>query len=89
VGLINRADGRGGRIERVGILPALRDSHKSTFAGMSSMKVVGCTMHMYIHPIVTRGNVELIPVNPLKTKRRLLYLKTQSVQRCKHILSRL
>ena len=27
--------------------------------------------------------------NPLKTKRRLLYLKTQSVPRCKHFLPRL
>jgi hypothetical protein len=27
--------------------------------------------------------------NPLKTKRRLLYLKTQSVLRCKHFSSRL
>jgi len=27
--------------------------------------------------------------NPLKTKRWLLYLKTQSVPRCKHISSRL
>jgi hypothetical protein len=26
---------------------------------------------------------------PLKMKRRLLYLKTQSVPRCKHFLSRL
>ena len=28
-------------------------------------------------------------VNPLKTKRRLLYLKTQSVPRSKHFSSRL
>jgi len=28
-------------------------------------------------------------INPLKTKRRLLYLKTQSVPRCKHFTSRL
>jgi len=28
-------------------------------------------------------------VNLLKTKRRLLYLKTQSVPRCKHFSSRL
>ena len=28
-------------------------------------------------------------INPLKTKRRPLYLKTQSVPRCKHISSRL
>ena len=27
--------------------------------------------------------------NPLQTKRRLLYLKTQSVPRCKHFSSRL
>jgi len=28
-------------------------------------------------------------LNPLKTKRRLLYLKTQSVPRCKHFPPRL
>jgi len=28
-------------------------------------------------------------INPFKTKRKLLYLKTQSVPRCKHFLSRL
>jgi len=28
-------------------------------------------------------------INPLNTKRRLLYIKTQSVPRCKHFLSRL
>jgi hypothetical protein len=28
-------------------------------------------------------------INPLKTKRRLLYLKAQSVPRCKHFSSRL
>jgi hypothetical protein len=27
--------------------------------------------------------------NPLKTKHRLIYLKTQSVPRCKHFSSRL
>jgi len=31
----------------------------------------------------------LIWFNPLKTKRRLLYLKTQFVQRSKHFSSRL
>jgi len=30
-----------------------------------------------------------IDINPLKTKRRPLYLKTQSVPRCKHFSSRL
>jgi hypothetical protein len=34
------------------------------------------------------GNLES-RINPLKTKRRLLYLKTQSVPRCKHFSSRL
>jgi len=28
-------------------------------------------------------------INPLKTKRRMLYLKTQSVRRSKHFSSRL
>jgi len=28
-------------------------------------------------------------INPLNTKRRQLYLKTQSVPRCKHFSSRL
>jgi hypothetical protein len=28
-------------------------------------------------------------INPLRTKRRLLYLKTQSVPRCKHFSTRL
>jgi len=28
-------------------------------------------------------------INPLKAKRRLLYIKTQSVPRCKHFSSRL
>jgi len=30
-----------------------------------------------------------VGINPLKTKRILLYLKTQSVPRCKHFSSRL
>jgi hypothetical protein len=37
----------------------------------------------------TLQNAYLPLVNPLKTKRRLLYLKTQSVPRCKHFSSRL
>jgi len=35
------------------------------------------------------GTVEGRHINPLKTKRRLLYLKTHSVPRNKHSLSRL
>jgi len=34
-------------------------------------------------------NVFSTDINPLKTKRTPLYLKTQSVPRCKHLLSRL
>jgi hypothetical protein len=35
------------------------------------------------------GEISKTDVNPLKTKRRPLYLKTQSVPRCKHFSSRL
>ena len=38
--------------------------------------------YLYGHPIGFR-------INPLQTKRILLYLKTQSVPRCKHFSSRL
>jgi len=31
----------------------------------------------------------IIIINPSKTKRRVIYLKTQSVPRCKHFSSRL
>ena len=34
-------------------------------------------------------SVIIININPLKTKRRPLYLKTQSVPRCKHFSTRL
>jgi len=34
-------------------------------------------------------SLKLFPINPLKTKRRPLYLKTQSVPRCKHFSFRL
>ena len=35
------------------------------------------------------GERSLCSINPLTKKRRLLYLKTQSVPRCKHFLLRL
>jgi len=41
---------------------------------------------MVVKEIVREG---VHSINPLKTKRRLVYLKTQSVPRCKHFLSRL
>ena len=36
-----------------------------------------------------RSHINNVTFNPLKTKRRPLYLKTQSVPRCKHFSSRL
>ena len=42
---------------------------------------------LFDHPNNTEWGVQII--NPLKTKRRPLYLKTQSVPRCKHFSSRL
>jgi len=34
-------------------------------------------------------DLSVLHINHLKTKRRLLYLKTQSVPRCKHFSSKL
>ena len=50
--------------------------------------------HMYLVPLNTLFNSDwCLPItlmfNPLKTKRRLLYLKTQFVPRSKHFSSRL
>jgi hypothetical protein len=44
----------------------------------------GCVLRSAVHRSLT-----YCAFNPLKTKRRLLYLKTQSVPRCKHFPSRL
>jgi len=38
---------------------------------------------------MTLQQSSIVHINPLKTKRRLLYLKTQSVPPCKHFPSRL
>ena len=53
----------------------------------------------FIGPLIDVGDMKccsvdwmsltLPGINPLKTKRRLLYLNTQSVPRCKHFSSRL
>jgi len=40
-------------------------------------------------PNVKFDHVTKCEINPLKTKRRPLYLTTQSVPRCKHFSSRL
>ena len=40
------------------------------------------------HTHTLRGrDAEFLNLDPLKTKRRLLYLKAQSVPRCKHFIS--
>ena len=44
------------------------------------------TVHKHIH---FNGYLFTFPTNPLKKKRKLLYLKTQFVLRSKHFSSRL
>jgi hypothetical protein len=51
-----------------------------------------CCSHFvcnYTVHYITQYPLIQLEFNPSKTKRRLLYLKTQSVPRCKHFLSRL
>ena len=55
-----------------------------------------CMFHwfvLYKYTVILKfkieGALECWDVNPLKTKRRLLYLKTQFVPRSKHFSSRL
>jgi hypothetical protein len=43
----------------------------------------------YVSQFSTRTLSFVLDSKPLKTKRRQLYLKTQSVPRCKHFSSRL
>jgi len=53
------------------------------------------TVHYHVHkssPLLvpyTQSYPRIVTLSPSKTKRRLLYLKTQSVPRCKHFSSRL
>jgi len=50
---------------------------------------------MYVQSLIVRFDINLpsrvptVNLNPLKMQRRLLYLKTESVPRCKHFSSRL
>ena len=48
----------------------------------------GRRQNMLVHHITKTAKTQCI-FNPLKTNVRLLYLKTQSVPRCKHFSSRL
>ena len=43
--------------------------------------------HVIIFDILWSMCLLLLDINPLKTKCRLLYLKTQSLPRCKHFSS--
>ena len=44
---------------------------------------------MKINAFLNVALCSMVEINPLKTKRRLLYLKTQYVPRSKHFSSRL
>jgi len=52
------------------------------FLKMSALMLLGISVLVYY-------SNQMPIINPLKTKRRPLYLKTQSVPRCKHFSSRL
>jgi hypothetical protein len=49
------------------------------------------TVQTHFQPIISVQTLysDTVSINLLKTKRRPLYLKTQSVPRCKHFSSRL
>ena len=64
-------------------LPVFRETRRSIYCVQKNLPLVR-TMHHLIQ-IHTSHNI----FNPLKTKRRLLYLKTQFVPRSKHFSSRL
>ena len=55
--------------------------------GLSYFYFDTCTVQFYYFCKIT--NKSTITINPLNTKRRLLYLKTQFVPRSKHFSSRL
>jgi len=61
----------------------LQSSKRSLLPPVNPNKRI--TSHRILHPL----HLSVFSFNPLKTKRSLLYLKTQSVPRCKHFSSRL
>ena len=54
---------------------------------MYKAKVAVCSDIRTKHSTQSERHVEFLNVNPLKTKRRPLYLKTQFVSRSKHFIS--
>ena len=56
------------------------------FISLAQPPSVYCEEHVCTY---TYQTAQRLYINPLKTKRRLLYLKPQSVPRCKHFSSRL
>ena len=54
---------------------------------MYKAKVAVCSDIRTKHSTQSDRHVEFLNVNPLKTKRRPLYLKTQFVPRSKHFIS--
>ena len=52
-------------------------------------RAIDCNMYVEAEEQSNRGDQDNREFKPLKTKRRLLYLKTQSVPRRKHFSSRL
>ena len=59
------------------------------FGNLLIILQIGHNLPDFIIIIEEKNHVFLYYVNPLKTKRKPLYLKTQSVPRCKHFSSRL
>jgi hypothetical protein len=59
------------------------------FLDIEKYEEISFLLSMVFFYISEITNLRLPDINPLKTKRRPLYLKTQSVPRCKHFSSRL
>jgi hypothetical protein len=55
----------------------------------SGGKIVNISLHIQVSAPSVGYCFAAMSINPLNTKRRLLYLKTQFVPRCKHFSSRL
>jgi len=67
------------------LMPMFPSRHIFLLCKLTVWGTVAPTITAYFNII----NHAFVSLNTLKTKRRLLYLKTQSVPRCKHFSSRL